>query len=134
MIKEEVLTVFMPRRASRASEEAEEDPAKKLNPATSKEVTQWLSFLLNKLSTPQMSESVEMPPANRLVRPAELDSAVTAINIALSAAVCRELQLNRMKGAWLRTFKHTFQHASAELSHVPDATDDEIDDSLSLHS
>ena len=39
VIKEEELTVFVPRWEGRTSEEAEEDPGKKLNPATSKEVT-----------------------------------------------------------------------------------------------
>ena len=132
VIKEEELTVFVSRWASRASGEAEEDPGKKLNPAMSKEVTQWLSFLSNKLTTPQMSESVEMPPADRLVRPAEFDAVMTAIHIAMSAASCRELKLNRVKGAWLTAFKHAFQDESAELPHVPDASDDELDDSLSL--
>ena len=75
-----------------------------------------------------------MPPADRLVRPAEFDAAMTTIHIAISAAACRELQFNRVKGAWLTAFKYTFQDASAEVLHVPDASDDKLDDSLSLDS
>ena len=52
-----------------------------------------------------MSESVEMPPVDRLVRPAKFDAAMTAINIVISAEECRELQLNRLKGAWLTACK-----------------------------
>ena len=78
--------------------------------------------------------SVAMLTVDYLVSPAEFDSAMRAKNIAISATACHELQLNRLKGAWLMAFEHAFQDASDELPNVPNDTDDELYGSRSLDS
>ena len=100
--------MLVPNWASQASADTVESQGKGQNHATSKEVTRWLSFLSNKLTTPQMSESVDMPPSDCLI-PVEFAAAMTAIKWKYWQLVI---------SPWLSAFKHAFWDASAELPHV----------------